>query len=193
MNEKFNYNKQAYDQPPYPPNYHDFPPYPTTYPRKKKWASGMLSAFIPGTGHMYLGLMQRGVMFMFFLAFSIFLVVTLVSNADQGVGPSNSGMIVIASLLIPITYFYTIFDALQYTDRINHNLAIYGEVPSDFGKVTGSNSLAFIIIAAGCFFFMVSMKPTWLAALVQALGSYVGGIILIGIGVFMVVMNMRKR
>ncbi|WP_442603254.1 hypothetical protein [Paenibacillus sp. KN14-4R] len=183
MNEHPNYN-----EPPYHPNYHGYPPYPSSVPRKKKWASGMLSFFIPGTGHMYLGLMQRGLMFMFFLAFSIFLVVTLASSHD-----SNPGMIFIASILIPITYFYTIFDALQYTDKVNHATALYGELPSNFGKVTGNNTLAFIIIAGGCMFFMASMKPTWLSSLVQTLGTYVGGIILIGIGVLMVLLNMRKR
>ncbi|MFC4601933.1 hypothetical protein [Cohnella hongkongensis] len=80
--------------------------------RKKKWVAGMLAFIIPGTGHMYLGLMMKGITLMMLIALDI----TAIVHVSSG---SSTLPVVLLSLLLPIIYFYNLFDAIQSTDAVN--------------------------------------------------------------------------
>ncbi len=70
-------------------------------PNKSKFATVILS-FIPGVGHMYLGWLQRGLMFMLTFCLAIFIT-----------GWTNISFF---GLFIPVIWFYGLFDALQCYD-----------------------------------------------------------------------------
>ena len=72
-------------------------------PRKSKFATVVLSA-LPGLGHMYLGWQQRGLFFMLAFFLAIFLT-------------SMTGGMLLVGFLIPVIWFYSLFDALQCFDQ----------------------------------------------------------------------------
>jgi hypothetical protein len=90
---------------------------------KKSWILALCLSLIPGTGHMYLGLIKKGLTIMSLL-FSLVFVVILFSE--------SSAMYWTAGYLIPTLSFlfltYSIFDCLSLTGRINS-----GENLSDEG------------------------------------------------------------
>ena len=67
-------------------------------PKKSKFATIVFS-FVPGAGHMYLGWMQRGLVFMLSFILAIFLV--------------EWTRLSLFGLLMPVIWFYSFFDALQ--------------------------------------------------------------------------------
>lgn len=165
------------------------PPYEQIYKPKKKWFACFLSFIIPGSGHMYLGLMQRGLLFMLLIAFNISLITLIVSS-----GNPNVALVTIVSLCIPITYFYTIFDALQYTDKVNYVISLGGSVSDAAKQLSSNNNMGFLLVAVGGWFFLLSVNPKWLTLIFEsAISTYLGGIILVVAGVIMILFNQRKR
>lgn len=81
---------------------------------KKSWLMAICLSLVPGTGHMYLGLIKKGLTLMSLL-FSLVLLSVLFAE--------SSGMYWLAGFLIPTLSFlflsYSIFDCLSLTDRIN--------------------------------------------------------------------------
>jgi len=72
--------------------------------KKRKMGVYILS-FLPGLGHFYLGLMQRGLQFMLLLFGAIFM----------------THMVDMFAFFIPIIVFYSYFDALQYHSKYREN------------------------------------------------------------------------
>jgi hypothetical protein len=168
-----------------------------TRPRKSKIIAGLLAFLIPGTGHLYLGLMQRGMMVMLLLILDIFAIVHF-STASG----SSIPLIVLFSLFVPVIYFYNIFDALQQTDRVNgqwgglpggqlDNAELFIEKP--LKKLSKGSGLGYLLVIAGIFLFLVSNKPAWLNKVFDLLGSSIGAIVLIVIGVAMFLKETTKK
>jgi TM2 domain-containing membrane protein YozV len=88
--------------------------------RKSKFLAGLFAFLIPGTGHMYLGLMVKGVVIMLLLTLNICGIVFAAT------GGANVLTIVLVSLLVPILYFYNLFDAVQSADLVNNRLQAGG-------------------------------------------------------------------
>jgi len=78
--------------------------------KKRKMGVYILS-FIPGLGHFYLGLMQRGLQFMLLLFGAIFM----------------THMVEMFAFFIPIIVFYSYFDALQYHSKYRENEVLIDE------------------------------------------------------------------
>lgn len=184
------------------PPYGAYPPYPPYPPgrKKRKWAAGLLSFLFPGLGHFYAGAMQRG---LFFMLLFVGAIVGVVFFAESGIVP----LIVLISIMIPVVFFYSLFDALQTTDRINR----YGEdysfphPPGAFGNpydvpagsayrrsISGSQA-GIALIAVGALLFLATNKPAWVETLIQGSGSFVGALILIGAGVYLFISESRKN
>lgn len=81
--------------------------------RKSKWIAGLLAFFVPGLGHFYLGQMFKGIAIMLVTSLNICAIVY------AGMEIQNVLVIVPLSLLLPIVYFYSLFDAIQSTDAVN--------------------------------------------------------------------------
>lgn len=191
MNHPHDYNTSKYE----PSGYQQipYPLYPNV-PRKKKWLACLLSFFVPGTGHFYLGLMQRGLLIMVLIIIDIFTVVSL-ATADQG---ASIPLVTLFSLIIPVIYFYNIFDALQATDFVNSRYERgelqFGDLPGDpLLKLVRGNNLGVVLIGAGALFFLLSMKPRWFEGLFEVLGSYIGAVVLIAAGLAMFLLESRKK
>jgi len=78
--------------------------------KKRKMGVYILS-FLPGLGHFYLGLMQRGLQFMLLLFGAIFM----------------THMVDMFAFFIPIIVFYSYFDALQYHSKYRENEELIDE------------------------------------------------------------------
>lgn len=178
------------------------PPYIDPYaamPRKRKFIAGLLSFFIPGTGHFYLGLMQKGLVIMLLLVFDIAAIRYTIDL--HGSDNSYIPFVVLLGCLIPIIYFYNLFDALQSTDQVNaYRRAVQlGQIPpseagSDpLGRQPRGGILGLGLIAIGFFLFLVSNKPVWLEDLFSMMSSYVGAVILIGAGLLLFLTETKKR
>lgn len=85
-------------------------------PKKKKWLAGLLAFFVPGIGHLYLGLMMRGIVIMLLIAFDI---CAIVFAEDQIRSPL---VVLLLSLMLAIMYFFSLFDAIQSTDVVNQRM-----------------------------------------------------------------------
>lgn len=72
---------------------------------KRPWLVFLLS-MIPGVGYLYLGLMRRGLQAMVIFYGTIFIAAAL-----------NFGQI--TAFVLPVAFFYTVFDTLQLLKRIN--------------------------------------------------------------------------
>ncbi len=181
------WNGMNMNQRQFPPQGLPFEPY-AHIPLKRKFVAGMLSFLIPGTGHFYLGLMQRGILVMLTIILDIFAIVQLSLSAN-----TNIPLITLFSLLIPVIYFYSIFDALQLTDRLNAKRHSFYADPNEFlveeagslKSLTSGNRAGWLLIGVGALFFVLSRKPVWLTELISTAGSYIGAVILIVIGVYL--------
>lgn len=157
-------------------------------PRKRKFVAGLLSFLVPGTGHFYLGLMQRGIMVMLAIILDIFAIVQLSISVNVSIP-----LITLFSLLLPVIYFYSIFDALQLTDRINNRHGLFADPNEWFAgssgdplkSFTSGNRAGWLLIGVGALFFVLSRKPAWLTGIVSTMGSYIGALILIVIGAYL--------
>ncbi|TDF94184.1 hypothetical protein [Paenibacillus piri] len=166
-------------------------------PRKSKFIAGLLSFLIPGTGQLYLGLMQRGMGIMLVLILNIFAIVFFATNASSSVP-----LIVLFSLFVPVVYFYNIFDALQQTDRVNGQWNGFYNDPLDetgstvmkpFKKLSKGSGFGYLLVIGGIILFLMSSKPAWLERIFDLLGSSIGAVILIVIGLVMFFKETTKK
>ncbi|WP_312029626.1 DUF6677 family protein [Paenibacillus sedimenti] len=180
-------------------SYGNMPPYAPYFqvPKKRKFVAGLLSFLMPGTGHFYLGLMQRGLFIMMLLILDIFTITTLASQETD----ANVPMITLFALFIPVIYFYNIFDALQATDNVNRrnelgdfaNGAAGSFMQDPLQKLFRGTNLGVMLITIGTLFFLLSSKPRWFTGLFDLMGSYIGSVVLIVAGLAMFLLESRKN
>ncbi|TNJ62311.1 hypothetical protein FE784_31495 [Paenibacillus hemerocallicola] len=181
-------------QTPEPPPWGAFDPYAAIMPRKRKWVAGVLSLCIPGTGHFYLGLMQKGLMIMLLIIMDIFAIVHFSINM------SSIPLITLLALFLPIIYFYSLFDALQSVDKVNaYRYSISAFPNGDPGPNAGTAAkpgsptyIGWLLVGCGGLFFVFSAKPDWIGMLLDKMGTMVGGLVLIGIGIVVFLRNSSK-
>ncbi|MDB4867243.1 MAG: hypothetical protein JWR03_1576 [Cohnella sp.] len=193
MNEWDQPHQNQYD-PGFPPGY---PQDPRAAVRKKsKWLTGLLAFLIPGTGHLYLGLMAKGIGIMLLVALDI---CAIVFAATQHFGPL---VIVLLSLLMPIIYFYNLFDALQSTDAVNHRPVHPGWNHTGYGmhreQAVGPDGthrtlslFGLVLLAAAAIVVLFLTKVGGTHWLFKSSGSMIGAIVLIGAGVVLWFWEMR--
>lgn len=183
-----------HSQSPETPPWGTFDPYAAMMPRKRKWVAGVLSFCIPGTGHFYLGLMQKGLMIMLLIIMDIFAIVHFSINM------SSIPLITLLALFLPIIYFYSLFDALLSVDKVNayrFSMASYSTGntdtrPDDSGKPGSPSYIGWLLVGVGGLFFVFSAKPDWISLLMNKMGTMIGGLVLIGIGIVLFLRNSSK-
>ncbi|RED56715.1 DUF6677 family protein [Cohnella lupini] len=159
-----------------------------SYVRRSKWTAGILAFLIPGIGHMYLGLMIKGIVLMLLVALDITAIVFASIEAE------NILSIVLLSLLLPIIYFYNLFDAIQNTDVVNERNAApnvnppgrggFPNVPSiqeSFSR--GAPPMGILVLAGAGIAILVMAGSNWTNWLFNSFGSMLGAIVLIGAGI----------
>lgn len=169
-------------------------------PMKRKFLVGLFSFFVPGTGHFYLGLMHKGLLIMMMFIFNIAATV-FATEANSFNSNAYLPLIVVLGCLIPVIYFYSLFDALQSTDQVNaYRRAVRaGHIPpapagtDAFGKQVNAGVLGIGLMGIGVVLFLVSAKPSWLEDLFSIMGSYVGAVLLVGAGLLLFLNESKKR
>jgi hypothetical protein len=157
--------------------------------KRSKWLAGILAFLVPGIGHMYLGLMVKGIVLMLLVALDITAIVYVATEGD------NVLSIVLLSLLLPIIYFYNLFDALQSTDTVNERKAAptfnaqmgWAARPArpaaEEGFTRGIPPVGILFLAASGIVIVVISGISWSHWLFDSFGSMLGAIVLIGAGI----------
>ncbi|THF72977.1 hypothetical protein [Cohnella fermenti] len=181
--------------------------YPVSYPPKKKWLAAMLAAFFPGTGHMYLGLMSRGILIMLMLALNI---VGIVYFGIENEYDNKVLLIVLLSLMVPIQYFYNLFSVLQCAELVNDRraaglrppadpLGASGTGPSQDGAGRWDGEIrqvpvgGIIVLLFAALFLFVLSRSDWGHRVPHLFGSLPGAVLLIGIGVLVWLWDRRGQ
>lgn len=157
--------------------------------RKRKWIAGLLAFLIPGIGHMYLGLMVKGIVLMLLVALDITAIVYV------SIEVKNVLSIVLLSLLLPIIYFYNLFDAIQSTDAVNdRQTAAAAGNGRGWGEQNSKPSLeesfarnvppvGILVVAGAGIVILVMAGTNWTDWLFNSFGSMLGAVVLIGAGI----------
>jgi TM2 domain-containing membrane protein YozV len=109
--------------------------------RKSKIIAMLLSVF-PGAGHMYLGLQRRGLQIMAAFLFAIYIMDVLRMSFFL--------------FLIPILWFYSLFDAMQLVSRIQKDEEIK-DVPIVSWLFNHQKWLGFALLAVGVYYLFDRM------------------------------------
>ena len=102
--------------------------------RKSKFWTVVFS-MIPGVGHMYLGLMQRGLQFC--LLVTALIMISIITRLG------------VLATLGPVIWFYALFDALQRADLIKQEQSVPDELLFPWNKIPISSRWAgwlFIVV-----------------------------------------------
>lgn len=151
-------------------------------PKKTKSvaASVLFSMMIPGLGHLYLGLMKRGISYMVGLALNIFLISLLVTNGqDLSI---YVPVTILVCLFIPVLYFYCLFDGVHRARMINSRgedqLWTYtmDDLPVQPPVLGGG------LVVIGGLLLLSQAAPVLMSSLVRDYGGTVVALLLIGGG-----------
>ncbi|MCA0758265.1 hypothetical protein KP806_24730 [Paenibacillus sp. N4] len=88
-----------------------------TLERQQEKSRTILLSFIPGLGHMSLGLMQRGITYLISFA-GLFAIITFLSII------MNSGSLLIFLLVLPVIWIHCMFDAIQHLHAKQNGLPL---------------------------------------------------------------------
>lgn len=174
-------------------------------PRKHKFLAGLLAVLIPGTGHLYLGLLRKGISLIFVILLDIAALLYFSSIGMQ----INVPLLILLALFIPVLYFYNVFDVLQTSDRIlhhlNRNIASEEEgaqLESDIAPLVSKRrslvsepgiSFGLLLLFGGALLFLFRQKPVWLRSYIEHYsGVTVAGVLIIG-GVLLGVREVIQR
>ncbi|MFD0673898.1 hypothetical protein [Cohnella sp. GCM10027633] len=170
------------------------PPYGRSGKRRSKWIAGLLAFLVPGTGHMYLGLMFKAVSIMLLLAANIAAIVQMSKYDD------NALTIVLLSLLMPIIYFYNLFDAIQSAETVNDRLAAAEwnahaaaseRRPDAPAFRTLSYNKLVVLVVVGIIVFLLAQE-TWSDWVFDSTLSIVGAVLLIAGGIALWIWELRN-
>lgn len=155
---------------------------------------------LPGTGHLYLGLLRKGVSVIFLIVLDIVALLYFSSIGMQ----INVPLLILLGLLIPVLYFYNVFDALQNADRIlrfpdEHDLeeleTIQSSTTTSRRRVRISEpgiSFGLLLLIGGAMLFLFQQKPPWLRGFIETSAGAAASVVLIGLGLLMGIREMAR-
>ncbi|WP_310830237.1 DUF4097 family beta strand repeat-containing protein [Paenibacillus pedocola] len=168
------------------PNPPIIPPRQKKRTRKRKFIAGLLAALIPGTGHLYFGLLRKGISFIFIILLDIAAMLYFSSIGMQ----INVPLLILLALLIPVIYFYNVYDVLQSVDRIlrfpeetDPELPITTTKPSRHRALISEPGISFglMLLFGGALMFLFRQKPVWLQQFIEMYASEViAGLLICG-------------
>ncbi|MEK3697072.1 DUF4097 family beta strand repeat-containing protein [Paenibacillus sp. FSL R10-2199] len=181
------------------PNAPYIPPRQKRRPRKRKFIAGLLAAVIPGTGHLYLGLLRKGISFIFLILLDIVALLYFSSIGMQ----INVPLLILLALLIPALYFYNVFDVLQSADRILRFPEEHDPELSDMkdsAKNTGRRvrisepgvSFGLLLLIGGALLFLFRQKPPWLQVFIENSAGATVAVLLMILGLLLGVREIAK-
>jgi hypothetical protein len=166
------------------------PPRPKRRPQKRKFLAGLLAALIPGTGHLYFGLLRKGITFIFLILLDISALLYFSSIGMQ----INVPLLILLALIIPTIYFYNVYDVLQSADRIlrypedqeSDRTTSQVHVPSKRRTFVSEPGLSFglLLLLGGVLLFLFRQKPAWLQLFIEHYAEVVVAVALVCGGIF---------
>lgn len=147
-----------------------------TKKQKRKLIACLLSAVVPGTGHIYLGLIQKGLSFIL----TILLVIeALLYFSATGI-KINVPLLILLGLMVPVIYFYSVYDVLQATDQVNAKRRARENAFYDWRK---SMTFALILLGEGTLLLILHSRPFWFRQLIESSGREIAaaGLVLLGV------------
>lgn len=140
---------------------------------KQSKALTFFLSFFPGVGHLYLGLMNRGLQFLI-----IFFGTILFSNLF---------LVNIFNVLLPIIWFYTLFDALQQYNKLAADPE-YKDTPLiSWNSFTNNSIFGWILIIIGVLIFADKILFALLGyKYYEVIKTIVIAILLVLIGIYLI-------
>ncbi|PAF28899.1 hypothetical protein [Paenibacillus sp. 7516] len=163
--------------------------------RTHKFIAGLLSAIIPGLGHIYLRLYMRGLTFMLLVLLDLSALLYFSSIGIQ----INVPLLILLALFIPVIYFYNVFDVLQSADWVmmrRRRAATHGNTdkPLMNERAVGEAFMAWergisfglLLIVGGGLMVLFFRKPRWFQEMLALYGGYAfaGVLIIVGLILF---------
>lgn len=189
-----NHSRNEYHQ--YPPNFGQQNIYHPagSVPKKSKFVSTFFSVAFPGTGHFYLGLFHKGLMFMFMFITNILLI----AYFAQSYHSFRELPLIMFSLLIPVIYLYALFDSLHQIDAMRRQQSLGGSAAppmSIFGYTEQDKATALLFwIPLGCLLvFLLTASRGGLWGIFSWKFSYIGIVMLLTAGATMYLMSSKKK
>ncbi|WP_246188183.1 DUF4097 family beta strand repeat-containing protein [Paenibacillus tengchongensis] len=164
--------------------------------RKRKFIAGLLAALIPGTGHLYLGLLRKGISVIFIILLDIAAMLYFSSIGMQ----INVPLLILLAFLIPVVYFYNLYDVLQSADRLLLASRTHTPAPADHSKSKPKRSfisepgIAFglLLLIGGVMMFLFRLKPPWLQTFIENDAGLAASVVLIAAGLLLAVREISK-
>ncbi|BFH65258.1 MULTISPECIES: hypothetical protein [Paenibacillus] len=157
------------------------------FSRKRKFTAGLLAAICPGLGHVYLGLYRKGVAFMFTLLLDASALLYFSSIGMQ----INVPLLILLALVIPVAYFYNVYDVLQAADFVILRRAQTSD--KDNGEVEAYRNpfsvergpfFGIMLIVGGALMFAFYQKPGWLQFYIEHYSKITVAAVLIAAGLW---------
>lgn len=138
--------------------------------KSKFWA--FVLSFMPGVGHYYLGLMQRGLQFNL-LFFGVIFVMAV----------SNLGLL---GFLIPVLWFYALFDALLIVNKLEQGLDVPDTPAIPWNRLPVKASiLGWVLVFLGAYSFVMVNPFFHLRYLLNQINAMLAAAALIIFGVYL--------
>ncbi|WP_019908432.1 DUF4097 family beta strand repeat-containing protein [Paenibacillus sp. HW567] len=165
--------------------------------RKRKFIAGLLAALVPGAGHLYFGLLRKGISFIFIILLDIAALLYFSSIGMQ----INVPLLILLALMIPVLYFYNVFDVLQSADRL---LRLPAEQDPESLPPPPSKrkrrrlvsepgiSFGLMLLIGGALLFLFRQKPAWLQYFIEHYASVAIAAVLAGCGVYLGIREIAK-
>ncbi|QOS81076.1 hypothetical protein JNUCC31_09590 [Paenibacillus sp. JNUCC31] len=162
--------------------------------RTHKFVAGLLSAVIPGLGHIYLRLYMRGLTFTLLVLLDLSALLYFSTIGIQ----INVPLLILLALFIPMIYFYNVFDVLQSADWVmmRRRRAITqgsSDKPTPNERTVGEAMMAWekgisfglLLIVGGSLMILFFRKPRWFKELLAMYGGYTFAVLMIAGGLLL--------
>lgn len=155
---------------------------------KRKLIACLLTAVVPGTGHIYLGSIQKGLSFILTI---LLMIEALLYFSATGI-KINVPLLILLGLMVPVIYFYSVYDVLQATDQVNAKRRARENAFYDWRK---SMTFALILLGEGTLVSILHSRPLWFRQLIESYGREIAaaGLVLLGLSFAIAqVMSLRR-
>lgn len=171
--------------------------------KKRKLRALLLAALFPGMGHIYLGLYRKGITFILVMMLDVSALLYFSSIVMQ----INVPLLILLGLLIPVAYFYNVYDVLQSAEIIlsrrkreeavqlsaDGRDATHRRHKNPF-RAEGGLSFGLLLVFGGLLLILFHQKPPWLQTGIRDYGAGITAAILMLLGVYLIVQeSLRHR
>lgn len=145
--------------------------------RKRPFLAFILS-LVPGLGYLYLGLMRRGLQTMVIFYGAIFIAAVL-----------GSGLI--TALVLPVIFFYTVFDTLQMLKSINEGQRVEDKLLFEMDFLESKHALlGYGLIILGVVALAGNLMPH---SFNYYMGKIIPPVLILGLGIYILYRNAGRK